>query len=395
MQFARRAFSAIAIALALAVTTAMPASAAVTTPVLVPGAPDAVYEVVAYQDALYGVAVDGADIGFFHFADGTSARLGTVENPRTFVEFEGVLYFIGNDGSDNVLYSFDGTNLAPVAGSPTSALYLGIYQGELIMTAENAGGDLALFTFDDVLPPFFDEFVLPDNPTSASLLAEYDGVQYVVSLVVGNFELYSFDGTTVAAVPAAPEFARDGVVFNGLLYFVAEDGADDNLFSFDGTDFVEIAAVPDDPHSLLLHQGAIFFSAGPAGPLMRFDGVTSAAVPGSPTEAYGFAAFGTDLFFSSGPEGVLTRFDGANFQTFAGVYNLNSTAVIGDTLYFSAADAPGMDQSRLWSLSIAPDPALAATGSSPALALGAAALVLAAGALALAWRRRAASPPTV
>lgn len=398
MQIARRiprALAALALAFGAIAVTAAPAAADVTDPVLVPGAPETTYRAVAYKGELYVAAPDGADIGFFHVADGTSTRIGTVDEPRNFVEYGGILYFSGDNGSETVLYSFDGTNLAPVAGSPTDLFYLSVYDGELIMTGDNALNERAVFTFDGVLPPFFEEFDIPVNTTSASFVAEYDGVMYLSILEPGTFALYEFDGTAVTAVPGYPEFARAAVVFDGLLYMEAES-VPTVLYSYDGTDFVELTGVPDDSRGLYVHDGRLYLSIGPDGVLGTLEGGTATPLPGAPEDAFNLASFDGDLFFSAGPEGVLTRFDGAAFQTFPGVYSLNDGfSVIGDTAYFTAADEPGMEDSHLWSLTVAPDPALAATGTSPVVPLGIAAALLAAGGFALVWRRRAASTSAV
>ena len=113
------------------------------------------------------------------------------------------------------------------------------------------------------------------------------------------------------------------------------------------------------------------------------------ALSGSPINVYGFAEYDGLLYLggrvSAGSPIVLHSFDGANFTEIVGSPIFPSDfKVYAGSLYFSGIDASGVPTTpRMWVLSPAAVPVLAATGTDTSVALGLGVLALTAGLLVL------------
>lgn len=185
-------------------------------------------------------------------------------------------------------------------------------------------------------------------------LVEYQGLLY------GGSEtgLQSFDGTTFATIPGAPESPRDFVEHLGDLWFVGGDltGPTPTLWRFDGTTPTQVEPLARNP---VLIGGLLYFELGDGlggWVLASTDGTTTSPAPASPTDVSSLAAGPNgEIVYTSGSPRMLWTFDGT--ATHAPVMHAGAPSDVdgvnllagAGALAFAAAENPGDDETAyLW-----------------------------------------------
>lgn len=414
-----------------------------------------VSKLVAVGSALLlavGMSMFGATAAFA--APDTDIELvpGAPESADSFVEYDGLLYFSGFNGSDSVLFSFDGTTSTEVVGggvpSPSGPFSPLVYDGVLYFGGYDGG--YALFSWDgtdfakvsDVAPAFSS-----DSPP----FVVYNGLLYFTEWdLISDYVLHSWDGTDVeivlgggtAPTTTAPN-AFTFVVYGGVLYFGA-NGSGNALYSWDGADFATVTGsgdpAPTDVDSFIVYNGVLYFEGwnGSAYVLYSWDGTAFTVATGggdpAPTQVDSPVVYAGALYFV-GFDGVpyLYSWDGTDYTkitggagsaptptypdeliVYDGVLYFNADGAVSGTLHswdgsvFTVYPDPpfslyssivyngvlylsGEDAAGnelLWSLRHRSDPALAATGAEASVPLGIAGASVIAGALILLTVRR-------
>ena len=358
---------------------------------------------------------------------------GTPSAVQQLVDYNGALYMTATNGTDSVLFAYDGAAFTEVPGSPLNPSFFHVHAGVLYFNAFGALGDSELWSFDGVT---FTEIDGADDP---SQFITYGGALYFAANPSGPIRLYTLTGTTVSLVAGSPEHFYDGIVeFGGDLVMISSASADatvEAVWSFDGTTFTEQLAAPPAPRSLTVAGGDLYLTGRTGADLLASDGPTFTPIatgaltdvyalvefadtlyfgaltgadyrlhrveggvvvpiPGSPESPFaGFAHDGALWFQGADAEGntIAFRYDGAAVTPLGGParYPVDWTPFAGE-LYFVAYDGPASETGALFRVALTTDPALAPSGldvTAPLLVTG---VLLALGATLLARRRRVA-----
>jgi hypothetical protein len=185
-----------------------------------------------------------------------------------------------------------------------------------------------------------------------SSLVEYQGLLY------GGSEagLQSFDGTTFATIPGAPESPRDFVEYLGDLWFVGGDltGATPTLWRFDGTTPTQVEPLARNP---VLVGGLLYVELGDGvggWVLASTDGTTMTPTPASPTDVSSLAAGPNgEVVYTSGSPRMLWTFDGtathAQVMHAGAPLDVYGTMSLPGALLFGAQENAGDDDTAyMW-----------------------------------------------
>lgn len=185
-----------------------------------------------------------------------------------------------------------------------------------------------------------------------SSLVEYQGLLY------GGSEtgLQSFDGTTFATIPGAPESPRDFVEYLGDLWFVGGDltGPTPTLWRFDGTAPTQVEPLARNP---VLIGGLLYVELGDGlggWVLASTDGIATTPAPASPTDVSSLAAGPNgEIVYTSGSPRMLWTFDGtathAQVMHAGAPVDVYGTTSLPGALLFGAEESPGDDDTAyMW-----------------------------------------------
>ncbi len=204
-------------------------------------------------------------------------------SPSNFMEFNGDLYFMANDGTNGFeLWSYDplSDTLMPAADiNPGSAnsepSFLTVYDGDLYFCANDGSTGAELWKYDPIDGAVLaaDIWTGPGD-SQPSYITVFDGELYFSANngTSGN-ELWRYnpvDGATLVADinSSGDSNPEELIVFNGMLYFSASNGTDGvELWSYDPvTDIAEMVADinssgSSNPRYLTVFSEALYFSA--------------------------------------------------------------------------------------------------------------------------------------
>lgn len=407
-------FAAVALAFGMAALGASAASAAPAVDIApVPGSPLFPGEKIEYNGVLYFVAEDESANAVLYSLNGSTITEVTGGDPApTDVQlgpvFGDKLYFSGFNGTERYVYTWDGTTIEEVPGSPIGGSDFVIFGGELLFVGWN-GSEFVWFSWDGVaFTELSSGFALlqPYDPVV------YDGTLYFIGYNGTTYVLFSWDGTTFEEVSGggdpAPTEVGTPYVHDGVLYLTAYDGVDEILYTWDGTDFTDLSGVaPLYPSRFFTFGADLYFRAddGTDNFLFRFDGTTYTKVVGAaggvpaPDDPEHFVVYNGVIYFNADGEGpssnTLFSWDGTAFTGYpAPPFDMEDPIVYNGVLYFSAEPTDtDEDVEVLYSLrASAPAPELAATGVELALPLGLAGAAVIAGVAAIATAL--VTPPT-
>lgn len=341
-----------AVALAMAVVVAAPASAATTEPAILPGGPNYTNGFINIDDVLYFTAHTDTD-SYLGTYDGTSfttydgpgapaevrpyvalgddilmegdccsvqGLLWTFDRvtetftewgnttdgpmfPRDFVVLGDTSYFRASNGVDYVLWKFDGTTVTELASPPFElSVYISrgvaAFDGKIYMSA-----DTGLTVYDPDTNTFTTDPTIPN----ADYFTEFQGKLFWVASPLGVQTLYSFDPststTTIFNGPGDPADPAYLAAVGDRLYLSASDGTDDRVASFDGTTFTtyEAAGEPVDPYGFIGFDGKVYFTAYASGvPLLHWFDPSAGTFQhfSTPVDPYGYAVLGDRLIFA-------------------------------------------------------------------------------------------------
>lgn len=383
-----------AIALALVVSTPVPASADVPVLEKVSGAPGT-GELIAADGALYLVtgselhrSVDGAV--FTKVADlPANTGFGVGHDGALFLHsYTHVYRYTVAGGLEPIQSAID--PLGPMV-SFGGALYVAASHGgaTYVLTRYTAGDG-----FTQIPAPNGESVVgLWSVPTPEGFALEaYAGPDEAVLLRYAP----ATGLTAVPLVPPGPGDVRriDSVVALGdELFFTvatAQNGPHTLYRHRPGDGVIPVPGPWANPVDLWTHDGELFVGdAAAGGSVYRFDGATASPVPGAPTYASDGTAFGdvTLVTATVGGESQLHVFDGAVF-TPLDVFDAYHFVEFGGAMYFVGSEnSDGVFD--VWRLRLVPDePTLPATGVDPSVAASAVAVTLAGLALVSSGRAR-------
>jgi len=381
----------------------------VQMPKINPAASSSIASLYTYKGEVYFKATDGTTIGKELYkikSDGTVQLVKDINtdpldtspdgNPKNFFEYNGLLYFSGNDGDVSTdkhkveLWKTDGTaagtqmvaDIWPGGVSNSSdPNSMFTFNGKLYFQAKGSSTSVQFWRYDGVTAPkqitscFNDGYAVPIIPT----VDQTNGKTYF-KVSVGAYELgvlnadetwqvidinpgaglsdHGFDGTSA------------GILYRGKFYFDGDNGTSgDELFVSDGT-VSGTKLVKDiytggdsDPKGFVIYNDAIYFFAKVATgmQLWKSDGTEAGTVKVAEPFAGGnadmdyLAVYNGKLYFSAtdGTNGKeVWSYDGNSAVM---LKNINTTAAagsnpkgfteVGGLLFFVANDGSG---DKLW-----------------------------------------------
>jgi hypothetical protein len=348
----RRAFAAVLAATVIsgaALLGAAPASAAITVPAPVAGAPASTSGYTEFNGLLYlsGVApgeiystlfsfdgttftqIPGSPVGIgelhvlggqllveaiddinaqpsynyrlFTYDGSTITQVpGALTTPNDFVSIGDVAYFQASVADLWQVWQYDGTSTSVVAGTDVDPAQLSTYNGKLYFrgdTDPTPATSETLFSYDPATP-LVAAAPVSGAPAGATELVAYNGLAYYGA--AGT--LYSFDGTSAfTPITIAPATDPYGLtVFDGALYFTAGDGGDTNVYSYAAGVTTKVPGAITETLRYVEYDGGLYYLGFADGtPTMNVirDGAVS-VVPGSPEYTFGMTVFDGKLYFA-------------------------------------------------------------------------------------------------
>lgn len=240
---------------------------------------------------LVGVAPASADITV------PEPVVGAPADPFGYTEYDGQLYFaaIADGDSDETVFAYDGSTFTQLPDSPVGVTSFKVFDGNLLIAS---GG--ALFSYDGTaVTPLVHPFANPSN------FVEIDGILYFRGLTPGGWAVWQFDGAAFGAVSGDYQSAELLSSFGDKLYFNADAdltaAEDPRLFSYDPAvagPALEVAGSPADPTAIGTHDGLGYLGSSDGG-MYSFDGVAFTAIIGlAPvTSVSAFTSFQGALYF--------------------------------------------------------------------------------------------------
>jgi len=263
---------------------------------------------------------------------------GSPGNSSDFVEWNGLVYFSGFNGANEVLYRFDGTTSTQVLGGgdprPSNVGNLAVYDNKVFFVGDGSSGNFVLYSWDGSVFDEVDPGVGDPTPINVSDLAIYNGKLFFSAISAIENVLYSWDGSVFDEVgpgpgpDPAPINVSDLAVYDNKLYFAGSDGAF-FLYSWDGTVIDRLSdnvGDPTEPYDLHVHAGLLFFAGliGSDFVLFSWNGIVFTEVTGGgdppPTDVEDFITYDGVLYFSGddGSDDYLYSWDGTNFTLIVG-----------------------------------------------------------------------------
>lgn len=194
-------------------------------------------EIFSFNNKLYLSASDGVNIGYELYVYNPSTNTAILvedinlngdSNPTNFIEANGKLYFVADDGTNgNRLYVYNGTTVSAVGTilNPEEIEVSIINSKTYLYLSGEVGG---------IKKPFFvdtqnDAFLLISNGgINPRDFTSYNGFVYYVAETSQGRELYKIDGVNVSLSqdinPNGSSNPKDLLVFDNKLYFSADDG---------------------------------------------------------------------------------------------------------------------------------------------------------------------------
>ncbi len=305
--------------------------------------------------------------------------------PFEFTEYNGLVYFRANDGTNGIeLWKTDGTEAGTVlvqdinAGAGNSLpTGLTVFDGKLFLRANNGTSGTELFVFDGTDLTLLKDINLGTANAAPSNLTPFDGLLYFsANDGVSGVELWKTDGTTAGTSlisdlnPSGNSSPNNFIVFQDKLYFQATNGTlGRELFVFDGTDIGLVADINlgtgnSSPSEMIVYNDKLYFEAdnGTSRQLWVYDGTNPPSEisinPEGNATPTNLAVFKGRLYFSairsgtaSSPRSLFYYEDsdpGIIVQVLGGDVATNPLrmTVVDDLLFFSADD--GINGSELW-----------------------------------------------
>ena len=236
---------------------------------------------IVYKDKLYFDGFEFTNRRQLYAFDGDTTLMVYKINPTAdaspsdFFIFQDNMYFTANDGTNGYeLWMYDGTNdpmMVADLNSGSGNGYPGNFvelNGKLYFLANN-GTDKKIFVYDGTNPP---TEIAQGNLRAHQYLSKHDDKLYFYAWDGSSQpEPYEYDGVnepTIVADIASPYGSnpRDFTSYNGLLYFSANDGTrGQEMWTYDGTDTASIDIRPGEgasnPSSLFVFDETLYFAA--------------------------------------------------------------------------------------------------------------------------------------
>ena len=374
--------TALALALLVALSNLMPATASNPAPELLQdinagsgGSNPSDFTV--FNSKIYFRAYSTATGNELYSYDGTSTTLIEIVSgsgggdPRGLTVFNNKLYFMGETAATGQeLFVYDGTSVSLAAdinagAGHSSPSELTVFNNKLYFRANAAATGVELYAFDGTSASLVADLRSPGNGSPEGLTV-FDNKLYFGAWSTSNGrELFVHDGSSTTLIDIAPgSYSGDPyniTPFNGNLYFRATQSSyNAEIFMFDGSSVSLVAdinpgAVSSSARDLTAFNGKLYFTAYSAAngrELYVHDGSSTTLIdiyPGSGEgNPYGLTVLNGNLYFraitaTTGAE--LFVYDGVSVNLAADVLSGASGSwpseltVFNDKLYFTASDS--------------------------------------------------------
>ncbi len=307
---------------------------------------------------------------------------------KSFVEFNGDLYYFKNGSYPNVAscFKYDGTNAPSKITSFSGLTNFGseaiVYNNKIHFQGFSNSGPAGseMYSYDGVSTPTLVHDINPGiQGSSIKNFTIFNNKLYFSAWGPNspNNELWSYDGTTTVEVadinPSGSSSPSFLTVYNSKLYFTATDGTNGyELWEYDGTNTpsiteeMRVGAGGGSPKYMTVFQNELFFAATDgtvAEEVYKYDGTSISLVANiydgsnGSTPSY-FTEYKNKMYFSAygnSESGVeLYSYDGTSVALVADIdtahlaqYGAGSSSqpqnffVFNDLLYFRATDGIG------------------------------------------------------
>jgi ELWxxDGT repeat protein len=232
-------------------------------------------EIFSFNNKLYLSASDGANVGYELYVYNPSTNSAVLvedinpngdSNPTNFIEANGKLYFVADDGTNgNRLYVYNGTLVNPVGTilNPEEIEVSVINSKTYLYLSGEVSGIKKLFFVDTQNDGFL---LISNGGINPRYFTNYNGFVYYVAEASQGRELYRIDGVNVSLSqdinPNGSSNPKDLLVFDNKLYFSADDG-------FHG---VELWSVDENKNVSMVEDYATGTDSFSPIPLIGFDG---------------------------------------------------------------------------------------------------------------------------